>query len=99
MVLEKETKELQERIFIIDLYDRCGLEYVKERFKVSRSAIYLWKEKLREEGILGLKNKTRAPINKRKSKRKNRYRNMKIKELREIVQIDSIHLRYRDIKL
>ena len=46
MVLEKETKELQERIFIIDLYDRCGLEYVKERFKVSRSAIYLWKEKV-----------------------------------------------------
>ena len=29
MVLEKEMKELQERIFIIDLYDRCGLEYVK----------------------------------------------------------------------
>ena len=68
MVLEKETKELQERIFIIDLYDRCGLEYVKERFKVSWLTIYLWKKKLREDKIIGLKNKSIAPINKRKSK-------------------------------
>ena len=66
-VLEEETKEVQEKIFIIEIYERCGLEYVKERFKVSRSAIYLWKKKLREEGILGLKNKSRAPIHTRKS--------------------------------
>ena len=99
MVLEKETKELQERIFIIDLYDRCGLEYVKKRFKVSWLTIYLWKKKLREDKIIGLKNKSIAPINKRKSKKKNRYRRKKIKELGEIVQIDSIHLRCRYIKL
>ena len=39
-VLEKETKEVQEKIIIIDLYDICGLEYVKERIKLSRSTIY-----------------------------------------------------------
>ena len=179
-VLEKETKEVEERIFIIDLYDRCGLEYVKKRFKVGRSTIYLWKKKLKEEGIIGLKNKSRAPINKRKSKikeevkeyirqyrtkhigvskeviypqlrqyckekglkeisessigriikelkeegkilskkelhmngktgriteirrknkKKNRYKRKEIKGLGEIVQIDSIHLRYGKIKL
>ena len=66
-VLEEETKEVQEKIFIIEIYERCGLEYVKERFKVSRSAIYLWKKKLKEEGIIGLRNKSRAPIHTRKS--------------------------------
>ena len=53
------------------MYERCGLEgleYVKERFKVSWLTIYLCKKKLREEWIIGLKNKTRAPINKSKSK-------------------------------
>ena len=73
-VLEEETKEVQEKIFIIEIYERCGLEYVKERFKVSRSAIYLWKKKLRAEWILGLKNKSRVPINKRKSKIKQEVR-------------------------
>ena len=33
-ILEKETKEVQEKIFIIALYERCGLEYVKKRFKL-----------------------------------------------------------------
>ena len=67
-VLEKETKEVQEKTFILDLYERCVLEYVKERFKVGLSVLYLWKKKLMEEGIIGLRNKSRAPINKRKRK-------------------------------
>ena len=29
---------------------------------------YIWKNKLREDGIIGLKKKSRAPINKIKSK-------------------------------
>ncbi len=88
--------------------------------------LYLWKKELREEGIIGLKNKSRAPINKSKRKselkeevkghikqyriryigvrkeviytRKKRYCKGKwIKEFEkwyEMVQIDSIHLRY-----
>lgn len=32
--------------------------------------IYVWKEELREEGIKELKNKSRAPINKRDSELK-----------------------------
>ena len=36
---------------------------------------------------------------KRKKKKKNRYRRKEIKEAGEIVQIDSIHLRYWKIKL
>ena len=67
-VLEKETKEIGKKIFILELYERCGLEYVKKRFKVGRSVLYLWKKKLRKEGIIGLRNKSRAPINKRKRK-------------------------------
>ena len=36
-------------------------------FGVGRSTIYLWKKKLKEEGIRGLRNKSMAPIHTRKS--------------------------------
>ncbi len=34
MMLEKYMKEEQERIFIIEIQDKCITEYVKESFKV-----------------------------------------------------------------
>ena len=99
-------KEVGEEIFILELYERCGLEYVKERFKVVLLTIYLLEKELKEEGkIISNKrlnmNGKRGKVSKikRKKRKKNRYKRKEIKELREKVQIDTIHLRYGDKKL
>ena len=78
MMLEKYMKEEQERIFIIEIQDKCITEYVKESFKVgwSMTMIYSLKNKLMEEEKIGLRNKTIAPIN-------NRNINKRIKRIRE----------------
>ena len=96
IVVSKEVKYLQLKRY----YKEKGIK------EISKSSIWGIIKKLKEEEkILSKKelhmNGETWSISKIKRKKKNRYsyRNMKIKELGEIVQIDSIHLRCRDIKL
>ena len=65
--IEEETPEVRQKILILDIFGVKGIEYIKDMFLVGRSTIYLWKKKLKEEGIIGLRNKSRAPIHTRKS--------------------------------
>ena len=65
--IEEETPEVRQKILILDIFGVKGIEYIKDMFGVGRSTIYLWKKKLKEEGIIGLRNKSRAPIHTRKS--------------------------------
>ena len=65
--IEEETPEVRQKILILDIFEVKAIEYIKDMFLVGRSTIYLWKKKLKEEGIIGLRNKSRAPIHTRKS--------------------------------
>ena len=65
--IEEGTPEVRQKILILDIFGVKGIEYIKDMFLVGRSTIYLWKKKLKEEGIIGLRNKSRAPIHTRKS--------------------------------
>ena len=80
--------------------------YFKEKGikEISKSSIGRIIKKLKEEEkILSKKelhmNGETGRISKIKRKKKNRYRRKGIKDLGEVVQIDSIHLRYGNIKL
>ena len=64
--LEEGTPEVRQKILILDIFEVKAIEYIKDMFGVGRSTIYLWK-KIKEEGIRGLRNKSRAPIHTRKS--------------------------------
>ncbi len=39
---------IQERLRIIEFFDKYGQDATKEAFGVARSTIYLWKKRLRE---------------------------------------------------
>ena len=65
--IEEETPEVRQKKLILEIFEVKAIEYIKDMFLVGRSTIYLWKKKLREEVIIGLRNKSRAPIHIRKS--------------------------------
>ena len=68
-VLEHPQREsIEAKIRIIEFCDRFGLEAATSAFGKSRSAIYLWKQKLRQAGgrLSALATANRAPHNKRK---------------------------------
>jgi transposase len=61
-----ETPEVDKKIKCVELLDKYGAMFVKDAFGVARSTVYLWKKQLEEEGLKGLRNKSRAPIHVRK---------------------------------
>ena len=60
--------EIDRRFKIISFFDKYGYKTTKAAFNVSRSSIYLWKKKLRENGgsLIGLAPESKAPRRRRK---------------------------------
>ena len=64
----KDRAIIEHRIKVLNFYDRYGPEACKEAFSVSRSTVYLWKQKLKaNQGRLSaLAPGSKAPHNRRK---------------------------------
>ena len=67
---EDDKKIIYHRIRVLKFFDEFGLKAVKSAFKVSKSIIYLWKQKLKKSGnkLSGLKPESKKPYHFRKSK-------------------------------
>jgi len=61
---------IEERVKIINFFDKYGEEATREAFGKARSTVFLWKKRLREGGgrLSSLAPLSRAPKRKRKSK-------------------------------
>jgi putative transposase len=59
-------KEIETRLKIIQFFDDYGAKATKQAFGKSRSTIYLWKQRLRASGTLGLASDSRAPHRRRR---------------------------------
>ena len=78
----KDRAIIEHRIKVLNFYDRYGPEATKEAFSVSRSTIYLWKQKLRDnQGRLStLAPGSRAPRVKRRRKTSDHIANFIVNE-------------------
>lgn len=60
--------EVEEKLKIILFFDKYGLKTTQDAFSVGRSAIFLWKRKIKDNkgSLLSLINKSRRPYNTRR---------------------------------
>ncbi len=60
--------EIEQKLKIINFFDKYGLSPTKDAFKVSRSSIFLWKKKFKDSQgkLLSLRNLSRKPHNTRR---------------------------------
>jgi len=68
ITIHKDRKVIEHRIKVLKFYDRYGADATKEAFVVSRSTVYLWKQKLKQgHGRLeALAPKSKAPNGRRR---------------------------------
>ncbi len=64
------SKEIENRVKIIEFFDEYGIETTRRAFGKSRSTVYLWKQKLKESNgkLSSLAPGDKAPLNRRKRK-------------------------------
>jgi transposase InsO family protein len=55
--------EIEEKLKIIEFFDKYGLSPTRDAFKVSRSSVYLWKQRLKNSGgkLASLINQSKKP--------------------------------------
>jgi len=60
--------EIEQKLKIINFFDKYGLSPTKDAFRVGRSSIFLWKRKLKNSGgrLFSLRNRSRKPHNTRR---------------------------------
>ena len=60
--------EIEQKLKVINFFDKYGLPPTKDAFKASRSSIFLWKKKLKDSDgkLLSLRNLSRKPHNTRR---------------------------------
>lgn len=64
----QDGEEVTRKLKIIELADKTDVNFAASHYDVGRSTIFLWKKKLKEEGLRGLRNDSTEPINKRRKK-------------------------------
>ena len=64
------SKEIENRVKIIEFFDEYGPKAARKAFGKSRSTIYLWKQKLKDSGgkLSSLAPGDKAPLNRRRRK-------------------------------
>src|SRR3989344_6495348 len=60
--------EIEQKLKVINFFDKYGLPPTKDAFQASRSSIFLWKKKLKSScgKLLSLRNLSRKPHNTRR---------------------------------
>lgn len=65
VVNNPKNEEIETRLKIIQFFDDYGAEATRRAYGKSRSTVYLWKQKLKSQGTIGLVPGTRAPHRRR----------------------------------
>ncbi len=77
-MIDEKTKE---KVKILAFWDKYGIEATEKAYKVKRRTLYLWKQKFREGNgkLESLNEKSKVPINRRKSTTSKEVENFIIK--------------------
>jgi transposase InsO family protein len=62
---ENMTKSANDKYNILCFLDKYGFAATIDAFGISKRTLYYWRQKLKDNGKLGLNDKSKAPINKR----------------------------------